>query len=61
MQNAYKLTAPDIDRLLNWFDRGHLNPSGITAELESAITLLFEILSPLAPLNPMTKRNPSGF
>ena len=50
MQNAYKLTAPDIDRLLNWFDRGHLNPSGITAELASAMSPLFELLSPLAPL-----------
>ena len=51
MQDSqYKLVAPDIDRLLNYFDRGYLNPSGVTQALSDAMEPLFELLSPLAPL-----------
>ncbi|MCR5698908.1 MAG: hypothetical protein K6G52_04605 [Treponemataceae bacterium] len=50
MKKEYKLVAPDIDRLLNCFGRGHLNPSGITEKLDAAMKPLFEALLPLAPL-----------
>ena len=46
----YKLVAPDIDRLLRYFERGYLNPSGVTPRLAEAMRPLFEALSPLAPL-----------
>lgn len=46
----YKLVAPDIDRLLKYFDRGYLNPSGVRPALAKAMEPLFELLSPLAPL-----------
>ena len=48
--NEYKLVAPDIDRLLHNFDRGHMNPSVPTAELTAAMNTLFVALSDLAPL-----------
>ena len=49
-KTEYKLVAPDIDKLLRFFDRGHLNPSGITQKIDDAMKPLFEVLSPLAPL-----------
>lgn len=49
-EQNYKLVAPDIDRLLNCFERGHLNPSGITPKLDQAMKPLFKVLAPLAPL-----------
>ncbi|MBP5449615.1 MAG: hypothetical protein J6Y01_05795, partial [Spirochaetales bacterium] len=49
-ETEYKLVAPDIDRLLVFFDRGHLNPSGITQTIDEAMKPLFEVLAPLAPL-----------
>ena len=51
MENLnYKLVAPDIDRLLKYFDRGYLNPSGIRPSLAKAMEPLFEMLKPIAPL-----------
>ena len=49
-ETEYKLVAPHIDRLLGFFDRGHLNPSGVTPKQEEAMKPLFEALAPLAPL-----------
>ncbi|MBP5452603.1 MAG: hypothetical protein J6Y16_10245 [Treponema sp.] len=46
----YRLIAPDIDRLLNAFDRGHMNPSGITQATADAMDPIFEALSFLTPL-----------
>lgn len=50
MKNKYKLVAPDMDRLLRFFDRGHLNPSGIRPKLDKAMKPLFKALAPVAPL-----------
>ena len=47
---TYKLVAPDIDRLLKYFDRGYLNPSGVRPALAKAMEPLFELLEPLEPL-----------
>lgn len=44
------MNAPTIDRLLRWFDRGHLNPSAPSARLKAAMEPLFSVLTPLAPL-----------
>lgn len=44
------ITAPKIDRLLRWFDRGHRNPSPSTPRLNAAMEPLFDTLSSLAPL-----------
>ena len=46
----YKLVAPDIDRLLNCFNRDFMNPSGIRPKLARAMKPLFKALEPLAPL-----------
>lgn len=48
----YKLVAPDIDRLLNCFNRDFMNPSGIRPKLARAMKPLFKALEPLAPLKP---------
>lgn len=50
MKNKYKLVAPDMDRLLRFFDRGHLNPSGIRPKLDKAMKPIFKALAPVAPL-----------
>ena len=42
--------APTIDRILRWFDRGHLNPSVPTERIKAAMEPLFAVLTPLAPL-----------
>lgn len=42
--------APTIDRILRWFDRGHLNPSVPTERIKAAMDPLFAVLTPLAPL-----------
>ena len=46
----YKLVAPDIDRLLLFFDRGHINPSIPSKALVTAMEPLFSTLSDLAPM-----------
>ena len=46
----YKLLAPDVDRLLRFFDRGHMNPTASSFVLLSAFKKLSDILTPLAPL-----------
>lgn len=48
--NDYKLVAPDIDRLLRFFDRGYLNPSVPSMKLCKAMEPLFSELHNLAPL-----------
>lgn len=48
--NDYKLVAPDIDSLLNCFERGFLNPSAPSEDLCKAMDPLFEMLRDLAPL-----------
>ncbi len=45
----YKMVAPDIDRLLEFFDRRYLNPTASTERLISAMEPLFETLDSLAP------------
>lgn len=50
MENKYKLVAPDVDRLLRFFDKGHLNPSGVRPKLDKAMKPLFKALAPIAPL-----------
>ena len=46
----YKLVAPDIDRLLLFFDRGYINPSIPSKALVTAMEPLFSMLSDLAPM-----------
>ena len=46
----YKLVAPDIDRLLNCFERGFLNPSAPSEDLCRAMDPLFEAMLDLVPL-----------
>ena len=46
----YKLVAPDVNRLLMFFDQGHLNPFSSTPALLAAAEKLFGILDSLAPL-----------
>lgn len=53
--NDYKLVAPDIDSLLNCFERGFLNPSAPSEDLCKAMDPLFEMLRDLAPLRKTTK------
>ena len=48
--NNYKLVAPDIDSLLNCFERGSLNPSAPSEALCKAMDPLFEMLREMAPL-----------
>ena len=45
------MNAPTIDRLLRYFDRGHMNPSAPTERIKKAMEPLFKTLSSLAPLN----------
>ena len=45
------MNAPTIDRLLRYFDRGHMNPSAPTERIKMAMEPLFKTLSSLAPLN----------
>ena len=44
------ITAPKVDRLLRFFERGYMNPSGDTHRVKSAMEPLFAALSDLAPL-----------
>jgi len=48
MMESITLTAPNIDRLLRFFGRGHLNPSIPTERLVLAMEPLFSALEPLA-------------
>ncbi len=50
MENKYKLVAPDVDRLLRYFDRRFMNPTGSTPRLRAAAESLSKILAPLKPL-----------
>ena len=50
MENRNKITAPQIDRLLGCFDRGHLNPSAPSDKAKTAMEPLFAVLADLAPL-----------
>ncbi len=45
-----ELCAPKIDKLLHWFERGHMNPSEPSEEIKAAMEPLFQALAPLAPL-----------
>ena len=45
------MNAPTIDRLMRYFDRGHMNPSAPTERIKTAMEPLFKTLSSLAPLN----------
>lgn len=47
---ADKLVAPVLDRLLNIFDRRHMNPSVPSAQIKEAVEPLFSMLKPLSPL-----------
>ncbi len=51
MDTEYKLIAPDIDRLLRYFERGYLNPSAPTERIVSAMEPLFRALACLAPID----------
>lgn len=46
----YKFVAPDVDTLINCFDRGFLNPSFPSEAICKAMDPLFETLKDLAPL-----------
>ena len=48
-ENTHKSVAPTIDRLLDRFDRGFLNPSAPTKELLSALKPLFDAVKDLKP------------
>ena len=50
MNEERKITAPIIDNLLRYFDRGHKNPSAPTRKIAAAMEPLFSVLSDLAPL-----------
>ena len=50
MMKNYKLVAPDIDRLLCYFNRDYLNPSVPCPAVAAAMELLFTALKDLAPL-----------
>lgn len=50
MNEERKITAPIIDNLLRYFDRGHMNPSVLTRRVAAAMEPLFSVLSDLAPL-----------
>lgn len=45
-----KLVAPNIDKLLCYFDKGHMNPSAPSPAIIEAMAPLFAALSSLAPL-----------
>ena len=47
----YKLVAPDIERLLKYFDKDFLNSSGVRPVLAKAMNPLFDLLEPLEPLD----------
>ena len=49
-EKQYKLVAPDVDGLLHYFDRGHMNSVPSTPALLAAVEILADILKPLAPL-----------
>lgn len=49
-EKKYKCVAPDIDRLVLHFDQGSYNARKSTPELLDAMTPIFELLKPLAPL-----------
>lgn len=48
-KNHKRLNAPTIDRLLRYFERGHMNPTAPTEQLKAAMEPLFKKLEPLAP------------
>ena len=50
MNKERKITAPIIDNLLRYFDRGHMNPSVPTRRIATAMEPWFSVLSELAPL-----------
>ena len=50
MKSNYKLVAPDVDSLLRYFDRQHMNPTQSTPALLNAADPIFSLLAPLAPL-----------
>lgn len=45
----YKMVAPDIDRLIKFFDHGYMNATASTPALLAAIKPLFELLKELKP------------
>ena len=49
-ETQYRLVAPDVDALLDYFDHRSLNPNPSTPALLAAFHSISEILSPLAPL-----------
>ena len=49
MVNEYKLTAPNIDFLLDKFEDSSMRPSMPSKELTSAMDRLFDVLHDLAP------------
>lgn len=51
LRGSDRVNAPTIDRLLRYFDRGHMNPSAPTERIKKAMEPLFKTLSSLAPLN----------
>lgn len=48
-EETFKLVAPDIDHLLNYFERGWRNMESPTAQLVEAIKPLFDTVSDLKP------------
>ena len=45
-----RMVAPVVDRLLNYFERSHMNPSVPSEQVKEAMELLFSVLKPLMPL-----------
>ncbi|MBQ4512995.1 MAG: hypothetical protein II969_08375 [Anaerolineaceae bacterium] len=50
MEERKVITAPQLDRLLRYFDRDHMNPSVPTRKIAAAMEPLFAALSDLVPL-----------
>lgn len=50
MNEEKMITAPQLDRLLRYFDRDHMNPSAPTSKIAAAMDPLFAALADLAPL-----------
>ena len=50
MEERKMISAPQLDRLLRYFDRDHMNPSAPTQKIAAAMGPLFAALSDLAPL-----------
>lgn len=45
-----RMVAPVVDRLLNCFERSHMNPSVPSEQVKEAMEPLFSVLKPLMPL-----------